>query len=122
MEYSGDLTYSIITSITTIVGPIITWLLARKKYASEVDNNVIANMRESLEFYKQLSDDNKARLDDALKRSAKLEQEVNDLRKQVATLSMILAGYGLQEKHYNENTNGQSVNDSAENSFTEVDK
>lgn len=122
MEYSGDLTYSIITSITTIVGPIITWLLARKKYASEVDNNVIANMRESLEFYKQLSDDNKARLDDALKRSAKLEQEVNDLRKQVATLSMILAGYGLQEKHYNENTNGQSVNDSVENSFTEVDK
>ena len=122
MEYGGDLTYSIITSITTIVGPIITWLLARKKYASEVDNNVIANMRESLEFYKQLSDDNKARLDDALKRSARLEQEVNDLRKQVATLSMILAGYGLQEKHYNENTNEQSVNDSVENSFTEVDK
>lgn len=121
MEYSGDLTYSIITSITTIVGPIITWLLARKKYASEVDNNVIANMRESLEFYKQLSDDNKARLDDALKRSAKLEQEVNDLRKQVATLSMILAGYGLQEKHHNESSDEQRVDDSPEEFTSETD-
>jgi peptidoglycan hydrolase CwlO-like protein len=117
----STLTYSIITSITTIVGPIITWLLARKKYASEVDNNVIANMKESLEFYKQLSDDNKARLDDALKRSAKLEQEVNDLRKQVATLSMILAGYGLQEKHYNENIDEHNIDDSTEEPDAEVD-
>ena len=115
----STLTYSIITSITTIVGPIITWLLARKKYASEVDNNLIANMKESLDFYKQLSDDTKARLDDALKRSAKLEQEVNDLRKQVATLSMILAGYGLQEKQNSENAHERTVNDDTEKPSTE---
>ena len=105
MEYDGGLTYSIITSITTIIGPIITWLLARKKNAAEVDGNVIANMKESLDFYKQLSDDTRERLDDALsrlnnalKRNDELEHKVNDLQKQIMTLSMMVAGYGLQEK------------------------
>ena len=94
----GPLTYSIITSITTIIGPIITWFLARKKNAAEVDSNIIENMKESLDFYKQLSDDTRRRLDDALKRNDELEQKVNDLQKQVMTLSMMVAGYGLQEK------------------------
>lgn len=105
MEYDGGLTYSIITSITTIIGPIITWLLARKKNAAEVDGNVIANMKESLDFYKQLSDDTRQRLDDALtrlnsalKRNDELEQKINDLQKQIMTLSMMVAGYGLQDK------------------------
>lgn len=35
-------------------------------------------MKESLEFYKQLSDDNKKRLDEALKRSDYLEEEVKE--------------------------------------------
>lgn len=94
----GPLTYSIITSITTIIGPIITWFLARKKNAAEVDSNIIENMKESLDFYKQLSDDTRRRLDDALKRNDELEQKINDLQKQVMTLSMMVAGYGLQEK------------------------
>lgn len=98
MEYDGSLTYAVITSITTIIGPIIAWFLARKKNAAEVDSNVIANMKESLDFYKQLSDDTRRRLDDALKRNDELEQKVNDLQKQVMTLSMMVAGYGLQEK------------------------
>lgn len=98
MEYDGSLIYAVITSITTIIGPIIAWFLARKKNAAEVDSNVIANMKESLDFYKQLSDDTRRRLDDTLKRNDELEQKVNDLQKQVMTLSMMVAGYGLQEK------------------------
>jgi hypothetical protein len=42
--------------ITNILAPVITgfasWLMAKKKYNSEVDNTVIGNMKESLEFYK----------------------------------------------------------------------
>jgi len=42
--------------ITNILAPVITgfasWLMAKKKYNSEVDNTVIENMRNSLEFYK----------------------------------------------------------------------
>lgn len=42
---------------------------ARKKYNSEVDNNLIENMQKSLEFYKKLSDDNKKMLDEVLNRN-----------------------------------------------------
>lgn len=52
--------------LTTIVSSWSTWVFARKKYNSEVDHNIIDNMKESLEFYKSLSNDNKDRLAEAL--------------------------------------------------------
>lgn len=51
---------------TTIVSSWTSWIFARKKYNSEVDHNVIDNMKESLEFYEKLSNDNKERLTEAL--------------------------------------------------------
>lgn len=72
--------------ITTVISGWTSWFFARRKYNSEVDNNLIENMQQSLEFYKKLSDDNKNRLDEVLKRNAELEQEVKDLRKQVFSL------------------------------------
>lgn len=114
MEYDGGVIYSIVALIiTTIIGPIITWFLARKKNAAEVDSNIIENMKESLDFYRQLSDDTRKRLDDALKRNDELEQKVNDLQKQVMTLSMMVAGYGLQEKINLTNTTDGNVDEDA---------
>lgn len=72
--------------VSTIVSGWTSWFFARRKYNSEVDNNLIENMRQSLEFYKKLSDDNKNRLDEVLKRNAELEQEIRDLRKQMFSL------------------------------------
>ena len=72
--------------ITTIVSSWASWFFARKKYNSEVDNNLIKNMQDSLEFYKKLSDDNKSRLDEVLKRNENLEEEVKELRQQVMGL------------------------------------
>lgn len=78
--------------ITNILAPIITgfasWLMAKKKYYSEVDSTVIANMKESLEFYKQLSDDNKERLKEVLDKNDKLEKEVSELKSQMLKLAM----------------------------------
>lgn len=62
--------------ITTVISGWTSWFFARRKYNSEVDNNLIENMQQSLEFYKKLSDDNKNRLDEVLKRNAELEQEM----------------------------------------------
>lgn len=76
--------------LTTLISGWTSWFFARKKYNSEVDGNLIANMKESLEFYKHLSDDNKKRLDEALKRSDYLEEEVKELRKQVLNLMTIM--------------------------------
>ena len=72
--------------ITTIVSGWTSWFFARKKYNSEVDSNLINNMKESLDFYEKLSTDNRERLEEVLKRNAELEQEVRELRKQMFNL------------------------------------
>lgn len=72
--------------ITTVISGWTSWFFARRKYNSEVDNNLIENMQQSLEFYMKLSDDNENRLDEVLKRNAELEQEIRDLRKQMFSL------------------------------------
>lgn len=71
---------------TTIISGWVSWFFARKKYNSEVDNNLISNMQQSLEFYKRLSDDNKTRLEEVLKRNDALSIQVEELRKQVFSL------------------------------------
>ena len=78
----------IIGLCTTIASGWVSWFFTRKKYYSEVDNNVIENMEKSLEFYKKLSDDNTARLEDMITRNAALEAEVQDLKDKVFNLTM----------------------------------
>lgn len=75
--------------VTSIASGWASWFFTRKKYNSEVDQNVIHNMNESLEFYKKLSDDNKQRLDEMIKRNDELEDEIKELRKQMTALMMI---------------------------------
>ena len=58
---------------------------------------MITNMQESLEFYKTLADDNKARLEEVLKENTELRKEITDLRTQVDKLTSTLANYGLQK-------------------------
>ena len=72
--------------VTSIISAWTSWFFARKKYNSEVDNNLIENMQNSLNFYKQLSDDNRKRLEDVLKRNEELDKEIQDLRKQLFNL------------------------------------
>ena len=72
--------------LTSIISSWTTWFFARRKYNSEVDSNLINNMKESLDFYEKLSTDNRERLEEVLKRNAELEQEVGELRKQLFNL------------------------------------
>ena len=72
--------------ITSVVSRGTAWFFARKKYNSEVDSNLINNMKESLDFYEKLSTDNRERLEEVLKRNSELEQEVGELRKQMFNL------------------------------------
>ena len=74
--------------LSTIASSWITWFITRKKYYSEVDHNLIENMESSLEFYKKLSDDNRARLEEMAERNKLLEVEVQELRKQMLNLTM----------------------------------
>ena len=84
-------------AIATFVSSFTTWFFTKRKYNTEVDANLITNMQESLEFYKTLADDNKARLDEVLRENAELRKEISDLRNQVDKLTSTLANYGLQK-------------------------
>lgn len=91
----------VIGLITTIISGWMSWFFARKKYNSEVDNQVINNMKESLSFYKALSDDTKARLSEVLEQNREmieqndklmaqnkaLDAEVKELKAQIKELS-----------------------------------
>ena len=90
---SSEIIIGLIGIVSTTLSSWITWFLKRKKYNTEVDQNLIQNMKESLDFYRQLSDDNKSRLEEVLRRNDELEQrndrleeEVKKLRDQMFTL------------------------------------
>lgn len=82
----GIVITGIIGFISTVLGSWTSWFFTRKKYNSEVDSTLINNMKESLDFYERLSNDNRDRLEEVLKRNTELEQEVAELKKQMFTL------------------------------------
>ena len=82
----------IVLVISNIVAPIVTgivtFLQTKKKYYTEVNTTMIDNMKESLEFYKTLSDDNKDRLNEMIEKNSYLEKELSELKSQMLTLTM----------------------------------
>lgn len=75
----SELIVGLIGVVMTGLSSYISWILAKRKYDSEVDHNVIDNMKESLEFYEQLSNDNKERLIQALQENKKLREDLNSV-------------------------------------------
>lgn len=68
--------------VSSIISGWVSWILARRKYNSEVDGTLIENMQKSLGFYKNLSDDNEQRLDKVLEDNVNLRQTVEELLKE----------------------------------------
>lgn len=93
----GELWTALAGVVATVITGFTTWVFTKKKYNAEVDNNLINNMQESLEFYKTLADDNKRRLEEVLVENADLRKEVGDLREQVSRLTSALAQYGIKK-------------------------
>ena len=83
-----ELIIALIGIASTIIGSWASYFFTRKKYNSEVENTIIENMKQSLDFYTKLSDDNRTRLTAALKQNEILDEEVRDLRRQVNELMM----------------------------------
>lgn len=83
--------------VTTFVSSFITWLFSRKKYNAEVNHDEIANMKESLEFYKDLSESNQRTLSEILDKSEELANsniklliEMQSLKIQIGILLQII--------------------------------
>ena len=82
--------------VTTFISSLITWIFSRKKYNAEVNHDEIANMRESLEFYKNLSESNQRTLTEILNKSEELANtniklliEVQNLKAQLSILLQV---------------------------------
>lgn len=95
---SSEIIIALAGTISTVASAFVSWFFTRRKYNSEVDNNIIENMKESLEFYTRLSDDNKSRLEEALRRNTQLEDEIRELRSQVFEIMKNIC-YDAQCKH-----------------------
>ena len=83
--------------VTTFISSLITWIFSRKKYNAEVNHDEIANMRESLEFYKNLSESNQRTLTEILNKSEELANtnikllvEVQNLKAQLSILLQVI--------------------------------
>lgn len=90
--------------ITALIGVItsgatgfLTWLFSRKKYNAEVNHDEIINMKESLEFYKELSESNQRTLTEILDKSEELANtniklliEMQNLKVQIGILLQII--------------------------------
>lgn len=83
--------------LATLVSGFSSWFFTKRKYNTEVDANLIKNMQDSLDFYKSLADDNKARLEVVLKENEDLRREVGELRSMVDNLNKVLSKYGLEK-------------------------
>lgn len=95
----------ILPLISSVVTSIVTWLLTRRKYIAEVNTVDIESMKQSLEFYKAMSDDNKKRLEEyqdeirtlkneSAERDKKYQAEINELRRQLTELTLKLIKQG----------------------------
>ena len=88
---------SIIGVVCTGLSSLITWLLTRRKYNTEVDHNSIENMEGSLDFYERLSASNSKILEEVLgkyeeviKTNTALVLEVQSLRTQISLLTEVI--------------------------------
>jgi len=88
----------IVTSVVGVASATLssyfTYLFTKEKYNAEVDSALISNMKEALEFYKNLADDNSQRLEALLERNTQLENEVRGLKCQ---LDKFIASYTERE-------------------------
>lgn len=85
---SNELLIGLIGVVTTFLSGFTSWFFTRKKYNSEVDNAVINNLKDAVNTYKLICDDNKRTIEEYIKGKDQLEEEIKDLRRQVNELMM----------------------------------
>ena len=80
----------LLTAGTTVVcsslSSLLTWILSRKKYNSEVKGNDITNMQHSLDFYEDISDDQRSRLRALIDENTELREENIRIREENAQI------------------------------------
>ncbi len=107
----------------TVVSSIVTFVLTRKKYNTEVDSQQIKNMNDSFEVYKKMMEETldsqkkmmeatinsqNNTIDSQNKKIDDLQKENESLRQQVAELQMQLIKFFGNQYHESKSTNPKS--------------
>lgn len=97
----------IVSVVTSTISAFVAFFFTKKKYQAEVESvkaetsaTEVANMKESLEFYQTLSEDNKKRLIALLEENEKQREsiekqreEISDLKAQITELTNLVREY-----------------------------
>lgn len=86
METANILITTGVSLVSSTIASLTAWFLARKKYIKEVEAMHIKNKQSDLDFYEDLSDDNKKRLHDLIDENRELREENIRIREENAQI------------------------------------
>lgn len=86
METANILITAGVSIATSTIASLTAWFLARKKYIKEVEAMHIKNKQSDLDFYEDLSDDNRKRLHDLIDENRELREENIRIREENAQI------------------------------------
>lgn len=86
METANILITAGVSLASSTIASLTAWFLARKKYIKEVEAMHIKNKQSNLDFYEDLSDDNRKRLHDLIDENRELREENIRIREENAQI------------------------------------
>lgn len=86
METANILITTGVSLASSTIASLTAWFLARKKYIKEVEAMHIKNKQSDLDFYEDLSDDNRKRLHDLIDENRELREENIRIREENAQI------------------------------------
>lgn len=93
---SSEIITALVGLFCTTVSSIVTFILTRRKYNTEVDSQQIKNMDESFEIYKKVMNESLNTQNEKIallqRENDSLRKQVNNLQEQVISLVSMLGG------------------------------
>lgn len=83
---STEIIMALIGIASASISSFLTWIFNKKKQDAEVNHTVVEGMQNSLQFYEKLSEDTKARLQEALEDRQKLYQKLEEQGREIAEI------------------------------------
>lgn len=83
---STELLIGLVGIASSSISSFITWALAKKKYDAEVDSAEIQNLKDSLDFYKHVLEENEKLLKSYIKKVDENIIEIHKLRNVIQEL------------------------------------
>lgn len=81
-----EISVALVGILSSVISSVVSWFLAKRKYNAEVDSDEIQNLKDSLDFYKDVLEENQRVLKTYIKKVDDSMLEIHSLRKGVQEL------------------------------------